>query len=419
MHCRIRGLLSLLALAALLAGGRPAAADNWPRFRGPNGTGIAHDKYVPVKWEAANVLWKIALPGRGNSSPVVWGKHLFVQSATKTERLLLCVDVTEGKILWSRAAPGGVGKTHAKNTLASSTPATDGERVYTTFWDGNALTLATYDFKGDRLWERNLGTFTSQHGAGASPVVWQDRVFFANDQDGSAEILALDARSGKTLWQAPRKAFRACYSSPFLLERKDRGPELIVASTAGLSGYDPRTGAENWVWNWAFDKMALRTTGSPIFGNGLIFASSGDGAGPRHMVAVKPGDQGDVSASNLVWQNKKAFPYVPCMLNWGEHVYFVNDKGMAGCAEAATGKLVWTKYLEADITLTASPVLIDGKVYACTEDGDVFVFAAAPKFELLARNSVGEPVRSTPAVADNRLYLRGQTHLFCIGKATR
>jgi outer membrane protein assembly factor BamB len=402
----------------LLGGAGEAIAGNWPRFRGPNGTGVATDKDVPLHWTAdKGVLWKTALPGAGNSSPVIWGDRLFVQSADENDRLLLCLDVAGGKILWSRSLPGGVTRKHPKNTFASSTPATDGERVYAVFWDGRDMLIAAYDFKGELVWKRNLGAFKSQHGVGVSPVVYQDRVFLTNEQDGSSVLLALDARTGKDVWQMKRRAFRACYSTPFLLEPSSERPELIVVSTAGITSYNPRSGEEYWHWTWHFPGMPLRTVASAVAGHGMIFASSGDGSGERNMVAVRTGGKGDVTKTHLVWQRRRDFPYVPSMLVAGDHLYWINDRGIASCREARTGKTVWDRRLQGPVT--ASPLLIDGKIYAVTERGDVYVFAAATSFKLLAKNSVGEPVLATPAVADNRLFIRGENHLFCIGKAAK
>jgi outer membrane protein assembly factor BamB len=405
------------ALALLLV--TTTAADNWPRFRGPNGTGVSADKDVPVKWdEGSGILWKASLPGLGNSSPVVWGDRLFVQASPRggKERQLVCLSATTGKQLWARSVRGTTAKTHPKNTLASSTPATDGERVYAAFWDGAEITLAAYDMDGRPVWDRKLGAFTSQHGAGASPVVFQDKVYFANDQDGTSTLYAFDARTGKTVWQAQRPAYRACYSAPFLLERQGHRPELIVVSTTGITSYEPHSGRKNWNYRWKFSaKMPLRTIGSAVVADGMLLACSGDGGGDRHMIALRLEGAGPRTKAELAWQNKKDFPYVPTVLLRGEHVYFVNDKGVAGCYEVRTGKKVWFERLPG-ATFTASPVLIDGKIYAASEEGEVFVLAAEPTFRLLARNPVGEAVRATPAVADNRLFVRGRQHLFCVAK---
>ncbi len=408
------GLTVLVVVASISV----SDAADWPRFRGPNGTGIAADKDIPVQWnEKDGILWKVPIPGVGNSSPIVWGKRLFLQSSATdgSARQLLCIDVTNGKELWTQSVPGKRARINDRNSWASSTPATDGERVYALFWDGESNRLHTYDFDGKPLWDHSFGGFKSQHGAAHSPIVEGGKVFVAHDQDGASELVALDAKSGKLVWEKPRKPFRTCYSVPFLLTTPGRAPELIVASTAGITSYDPETGGTNWEWTWTFDRSPLRTVGSPVYGQGLVFATSGDGSGDRHMIAVKAGGKGDVTSSNLVWENKKVFPYVPTMITWGDHLYSVNDFGIAACNVASTGEEVWTKRLGGNVS--ASPVLIDGKIYVCTEAGEVYVIAAEPKFKQLARNSMGEGVMATPAVADGRLFFRGKTHLFCIGKA--
>jgi outer membrane protein assembly factor BamB len=423
-----------LVLGVLLSLSLAAGAAEWSRFRGPNGTGASDDKDVPVEWnDKQNIRWKIAIPGKGHSSPVVWGNRLFLQTAAKDgkDRSLLCVDTDKGEILWSKGIPGNPSSMHKLNSLASSTPATDGERVYCLFWDAKDLLLYAYDFKGEVVWKRgdaadkdrsDLGVHEakatggqSQHGAGGSPIVYDGKVFFANDKDGASELLAFDAKTGKTLWKADRKPFRICYSVPFVLEKKDAESELIVGSTAGITGYDPKNGHENWNFSWSFKKTKpLRTIGSPIAHQGLVFQNSGDGDGSRDLIAVKLGGKGDVSGTNLAWE-KSGFPYVPTLLGFGDYLFAVTDKpGTACCYLAKTGTEVWQERLGS--TFTASPILIDGKIYIVDDDGDVFVLEAGPKFKQLARNSLGEGVSATPAVANNCLYIRGNEHLFCIGK---
>ena len=409
MRSRHPALLLFLLLACLLLTAGPfAGAADWTRFRGPNGTGVAADKNVPVQWTEQNILWKVVLPGGGHSSPIVHGDKVFLQSADAKSRMLLCLDAKDGKLLWNKSVPGGTAKTHAKSSLASSTPATDGERVYCYFWDGKDVSLSAYDFKGNPVWHRVLGEFTSQHGAGASPMVVDGKVIVNNDQDGKSELIALDAKTGKPAWQVPRPPFRACYSTPFLLE-KSGNTELIVVSTAGVTSYNPKTGGQNWHWEWKFDGMALRTVGSAVAEGGIIFAGSGDGSGARHMVAVHDNGKG------LVWEEKKTMPYVPCMLTLGDHLYYVNDRGIAGCIAARTGKEIWSQRLPGT-GVFASPIMVDGKIYACSEDGSVTVYEAAPVFKQLAKNSLPEPILASPAVANDKLYIRGKTTLYCIGK---
>jgi outer membrane protein assembly factor BamB len=411
-------LVSVVLLACFFSTDRSASGSDWPRFRGPNGTGISGDKDVPVQWTESNVLWKTPIPGLGNSSPIVWGNHVFLQSADASgkERYLICLSANDGQILWTRSVPSSKAHIHPRNTWSSSTPATDGQNVYALFWDGLKIALYAFDFQGNEVWKHELGGFTSQHGPGASPIVFEGKVYYPCDQDNDCVLVALDARTGKPLWKVQRKAFRACYSTPFILESPTHGSELIAVSTAGITGYNPQTGKDNWSWTWHFDRMPLRTVASPVFSQGLIFANSGDGAGDRHAIAVRPAGNGDVTSTNLAWENKKILPYVPSMLTWEDYLLAVNDKGLALCYQAQTGKPVWTEHLANGFT--ASPVIVDGKVYAVSEDGEVFVFPAGPSFKRLAKNSVGEKVMATPAVANNRLFIRGQEHLFCIGKGS-
>jgi outer membrane protein assembly factor BamB len=412
------GCGTLLALCWALSADFDASAANWARFRGPNGDGTAGDSGIPVEWsdQGGGIVWRVPIPGAGNSSPIVWGDKIFLESAAADgkERMLLCLSTADGKKLWSKSISGSKAKIHNKNSQASATPATDGERVYCAFWDGKNVSLQAYDFKGGKLWERDLGSFKSQHGHGSSPIVHGDLVFYNHDQDGDAKIVAVDAKKGTVVWSKTRTAFRTCYSTP-LVHESSAGPELIVASTAGLTSYNPKNGTENWVYTWDFGGgMSLRTVGSPIISNGLALATSGDGSGARGMIAVKLGGKGDISKTGLAWENNKSFPYVPTMLTLGEHIYFVNDGGIAACHEAKTGREIWKERLSG--AFSASPVLIDNKVYAPSEDGSVYVFAASPTYKMLARNTIGGRLMATPAVADNRLYIRSEKELICIGK---
>ena len=414
----------------------PATQPNvafWDRFRGPNGAGTSNDKDVPLTFGAKeNVIWKVALPGAGNSSPIVWGKHLFLQSASNDgkQRSLLCVGTADGQIRWQKSIPAEPAKIRADSSLASSTPTTDGKAVYASFWDGKDILVSAYDFQGAPLWSKQLGSFNSQHGAGASPILYQDKLILANDMDKDdfttkvpnarpSMLVALDKRTGRLVWEAPRVAERACYSAPFLLYRSARKePELVVTSTTAVTGYNVETGATLWEakgWQENAAKGPFRTVASPALAGDILCVCSGGDAGRFAIGLALPGP-GNQGAPQRLWDNRKDFPYVPSPVAHGEHVYFVNDAGFAGCYHAATGKREWFERL-ADTGFHASPLVIDGKVYATSIAGDVYVLAAAPTFRLLERNELGEAVRATAAVADGRLYIRSQRHLYCIGKS--
>jgi outer membrane protein assembly factor BamB len=420
------------ALAWIVAITGLARADNWERFRGPDGTGTSADKNVPLKFSAKEkVLWKVELPGVGNSSPIVWGKHLFLHAASNDgkSRSLICIDTADGKIRWQKSIPGVTAKIRADSSLASSTPTTDGKAVYVSFWDGKDIFVCAFDFDGKKLWTKALGTFNSQHGAGASPILYKDMLILANDMDKDdfntkvpnvrpSMLVALDKRTGQLVWETPRVAERACYSAPFLLKRAgQQKPDLIVTSTTAVTGYNIETGAKLWEakgWQEHAVKVPMRTVASPALADDVLCVCSGGDAGRFAIGLALPGaDNGD--GPRRVWENRKDFPYVASPLAHGEHIYFVNDTGFAGCYHARTGKRLWFERLS-ESAFNASPLLIDGKIYAADVAGSVHVFTAEPTFRVLAHNELGEVIRATPAVADGRLYIRGNTHLFCIGK---
>jgi outer membrane protein assembly factor BamB len=411
--------LIAFAAAAVVTSGLAAAGD-WPRFRGPNGAGVAAGD-VTLQWsKAENVLWKVELPGRGHSSPIVVKDRVFVQSAGKDGegRTLLCLDAATGATKWAKTAPGRSAKMQsAKGSLASNTPACDGERVYACVWDGDAVSLHAYDLDGGEAWSASLGSFASQHGAGMSPVAHGGKVFVNFDQDGAAEVVAFDAKTGAKAWAAPRKAWRACYSTPMIRDGAGGKPELLVYSTAGFTAYDPDTGKV--VWNWAIPweqgEMALRSVAAPVPVGRLLVGVNGDGSGLRYSVALDPAAAGGPAP---VWEkrSKALTPYVPCPVVKGDHVYWVTDQGVAECLEAKTGKILWSERAF-NKSVSSSPVLVNGHVLAIDEAGRAIVWKADPKeFDKVSESAVGEAVFATPAVADGKLYVRGATHLYCIGK---
>lgn len=410
--------LAARAGAALLAGWLVAllpslaAAQEWTRFRGPNGTGLSDAATIPTTWTDKDYNWRVKLPGIGHSSPVVWGNKLFITSADETtaERIVLCLDTAQGQILWQRRFPSTAHHKHLRNSFASSTPAVDAERVYLTWTTPESYLLMALDHSGADVWKRDLGPFVSQHSGGASPIVVGDLVVVNNDQDGPSFITAVRAKDGSTAWQTPRKTDRVAYSTPCLRELPGGGQELIFASQShGLCGVDPQTGKTNW----ELAVFSKRTVASPLVAGGLVFCSCGSGGGGNYVVAVKPGPE-----PKEVYRLTETAPYVPTLVAKGDLLFAWSDKGVVTCLDLATGQPHWRERVGRDCS--GSPVCVGNRVYCIAEDGTVIVLAAEKQFKILAEVPLGEDSRATPCVAGGVMYLRTYSQLFSLGgKPTR
>ena len=402
-----------LSIVVTLAFALTLPAADWARFRGPNGTGVAAGPLPPT--DAAALLWKAAIPGRGVSSPIVVGGKVFLQSASDdgVKRSLVCLDAATGKEAWTRELPGKAAKRHAKNSLASGTPACDGERVYAVSWDGAAITLYATGVDGKEAWSQSLGGYVSQHGPGISPVVYGGVVYVNVDDDEGAVLKAFDAKTGVSKWTADRKPHRASYSTPFLLERPGKAAQLILGTTTEVTAYDPATGKVMWAFPlvWAKGQMPLRVVGSPVYAGGLVVCACGDGGGSRYAVGIDP----EGKAPHKVWELKKNTPYVPCMLEKDGLLFWIADNGIAACAEAKTGKVLWEERVSVK-DVTASPILVGNEILVISEQGQVFVLKAAREYDLIRTGDIGQSVLASAALADGKLYVRGATHLFCYGK---
>lgn len=406
--------LSMLTVIALAAGLPLAMSADWSRFRGPNGSGVAEGALPKIDPEEP--LWKVDVPGRGAGSPIVVGNRVLLQTASSdgNTRTLLCLSAADGKTIWKKDLPGTTAHIHDKNSLASSTPVSDGKNIYCAWWDGSGVSLHAYDMDGNQKWQESLGGYVSQHGPGMSPVLYEGLVFVNVDDDQRAELVAFDAKTGEKKWLAPRKAYRASYSTPFILKRGNKPAELILGTTTALTSYNPATGAVNWNYDipWPAGKMPLRVIGHPVYAGGLMIMSCGDGGGSRYMVAINPDDK----APAKVWELTRETPYVPCILVKGDLLFWVTDKpGLGCCASAKTGKVIWSERLFGK-EVTASPVMVGDDILAIGEDGEIVVFKAATDFESVLKTELGEPVYASPAVADGKVFIRGTSHLFCFGK---
>ncbi|MBI3469328.1 MAG: PQQ-like beta-propeller repeat protein [Planctomycetes bacterium] len=388
----------------------PGAERNWPRFRGPDGQGGTGLSKLPVRWsESENIVWRTALPGSGNSSPVVWADQVFLTSAGPegADRMLHCVRTTDGQLLWSRTIPENhvEPKVRDKNGFASGTPVTDGERVIAFF---GAAGLVAFDMQGSFLWQHTFANFDTTHGAGASPLLYKDSVIFIHDQNkGESICLALDKRTGKMVWQTPRGKVMG-WSTPVIVRVGDHD-ELLYAGGETVKGYDPNTGAELW----SLDGPTREVVPAIVIGPDVVYSASGRN-GPT--LAIRPGGQGDVTATHLAWRAVRGGPHVPSPILYGGCLYTVNDTGIGSCLDAKTGETIWQARIRDKFS--ASPIEAGGLLYFPSESGVTYVLRAGDKFEIVAENDLGSPILASPAIAAGRLLLRTQAELVCIDEKT-
>jgi outer membrane protein assembly factor BamB len=422
-------------------------AAQWTQWRGPNGLGIAPDKNLPTVWSpatpekpAVNIKWKTEIPGRGHSSPVVWGNRIFLTTSIKGAEVpgkkapvhldfsrqpgyvhpdstdvnfkhalqVVAVDATSGKILWTRTAYDGEmwDDRHRKNTFASSTMAVDEERAYAFF---ESAGLYAYKHDGTLAWKTSLGGIIKAGlGPGTSPVIYKDLIILQCDQemgDGSF-IVALNRKTGDEVWRASRTNRRS-WATPLVIHAGERD-ELIASGAESVIAYDPATGKELW----RSEGTRSHPIPSPVATKGLVFLTAGSQA--KVVMAMRPGASGDQKDA-IVWRYNKGAAYVPSPIAIGDYLYLVSDTGLMTCIDAITGE---RKYEggrpPVPATFFASPVAFDDKILLTSEDGDSFVIKAGPVHEVLATNSVGEPVYASPAIADGTIYIRGDSHLFAI-----
>ncbi len=392
------------------------AARYWSRWRGPSGQGLVTGSgYVDTWSDTDNVLWKVAVPGRGNSSPIVWDDRIFLSSATErgARVALLAFDRSDGRLLWEAApARAPVERAHEKNGHASGTPATDGERVYA--YLGNHGLIAT-DMQGEIVWHRDFGQIHASHGTAGSVLLYRDRVIFYQDMQRGSQvrsfIAALDARTGDTVWWTDRKEDTG-WGTPIAIRVGDHD-EIVVSSQYMVYGYSASTGEQ--LWNAGGNLFEVIPT--PVVGHGLVFSSSGR-AGPT--LAIRPGGRGDVTETHVAWSSPKGSPFVPSTLLYGENLYMINDIASVLTAyHARSGEVLYQGRLgrAQRESFSASPVVIDGKVFFTNDAGETFVLAAGDEFRLLHVNRIGERTLASPALVDGRWYVRTEQHLLALGTA--
>ena len=416
----------LLALALPLL----AAEPDWPRFRGPNGSGIATGAQPPTTWsDTQNVKWKTELPGPGTSSPILVGDRVFVtcwtgygvtKSKSPLSRELVCVDRASGKVKWTRAVAGETQVDHYEGYLpehgyASHTPTSDGESVFVYFGRSGA---AAFDLDGKQLWHVKLGDGANQKnwGSAASPVLYKDTVIITASEEAHA-VVALDKKTGKEVWRAPGAALEYVFGTP-ALAGSPTAPELVFALPEELWALNPDTGKLRW---FATTGLPGNIAPSVVVGEGVVFAFGGF---PQlGAVAVKTGGKGDVTISHRLWQTRNS-TYVPTPVLHEGRLYVVTDQGFALCLDAQTGEQVFKERLPGASAsgrggkpFYASAVLANGNLFAVSRRNGTFVIEAKPQFKLVAQNSFASDAtqfNATPAVSGKELFLRSDKFLYCV-----
>jgi outer membrane protein assembly factor BamB len=453
------GLLVLLVAPA-------SRAENWPAWRGPDGTGVSADRALPLAWsDKENVRWHVPLPDRGNSTPVVWGDRVFLTQATEKDhrRTVMCFARADGKPLWQAGVAYAEHEpTNGQNPYCAASPVTDGQRVIACF--GSAGVYCYDAASGKEIWHRDLGKVDSWHGSGSSPVIVGELCILNFGPGSNAAVVALDKQTGEPAWKVtPPKVFSAAgtfaglagrmmgapragapgaaagkanfegagmagdmagaggfmgsWSTPVLLRNGDRD-ELVVVHAGQVNGYDPKTGKEMW----SCKGLPEQVFASPAVGDGMLVATGHGMNGGTTAIAIRLQDaKGDVTATHRLWQVRLPKDCVGSPVVFDKYVYLVTNFGSLVCLELATGKKVQEKRLAGEGALSgswSSIVLADGKLLAANQSGTVFVIKASPDLETLATNSAAEQTTcASPAISDGQLFLRTYDALWCFGKA--
>ena len=409
VNCRRVALQVCLGMMFIAAASGLALGENWPAWRGPRGDGTSLEKNVPDEWSATqNIVWKVPVPGKGHASPIVWGDRIFVVTALQQQRLLLCLSRSNGDILWQRVVlEAPLEKLHSLNSHASSTPATDGEKVYVSFLDGDKMFIAAYDFDGNEVWSVHPGVFSSMHGYCSSPIIWKEKLIVNGDHDGPAYIVALERATGKTIWKTPRPNVTRSYCTP-IIRNIDGRNQMILAGNLCVASYDPDTGAQHWI----IDGPTEQYVASLVYNGELLFMTCG--FPDRFIQAIRPDGRGNVTKTHVAWQKDKDCSYVPSPISIGPYFLVVSDTGVATCFEATSGKSQWRERLGPHFS--SSIVAANGLAYFLSDKGVMTIVRPGPQFEVVARNELGEDMRASPAISGGKMFLRGVKNLYCIGK---
>ena len=403
-------------------------SENWPNWRGPSGDGISLEKGIPVKWSPTeNIAWRVAIPGKGHSSPVVWGNKVFLTTCLpeKEQRLLLCLDQRTGKKLWQKVVLNSPLETiHPLNSRASGTPATDGQHVFVTFMKADdrkipapnvgtqrlitpgKIIVAAYDLDGEQKWKINVGDFISAHGFNTCPVLFEDLVIINGDHDGDAYLVALERKTGRERWRIERENKTRSYATPIIREIGGR-TQMILSGSLCVASYDPHNGKRHWI----VDGPTEQFVASMVYNGEYVFVTAG--YPERHILAIRPDGSGNVTGTHVAWRTNRGAAYVPSPIFAGPYLLVVADSGIASCLNAKTGKRHWMERLPGGHS--PSTVSADGLVYFTSDRGVTTIVRPGKMFNVIARNELGEQISASPAISQGQIFLRTHQHLYCIG----
>jgi outer membrane protein assembly factor BamB len=390
------------------------AEGDWPWWRGPALDGKSRDGQVVTTWSRVeNVRWEAKVPGRGHSSPIVCGAHVFLTTADEDahKQYVLAFDRRTGKPLWNTLIHEvELTRKNPKNSHASATPACDGQRVYSVFLNRDGLYVTATNLDGKIVWQTRAGAFESQHGYGSSPVLFKSLIIINGDSLKDCFVAALDRKTGEVVWRTMRKTSgkNGSYATPIVTQLAGR-PQLILTGMGEVSSYDPETG--KLIWSCAGPSEVTGCT--PACSDQLVFATGG--YPEKAILAIRADGVGDITKTHIVWRSGKGVAYVPSPLYHKGYLYVVADGALVTCFKAATGEPVWQERLQGNFT--SSPVLVGDLIFVTNEGGKTFVLKSGPKFQVVTTNSLEESVLATPAVSGDRLFLRTASHLYCIGRS--
>jgi outer membrane protein assembly factor BamB len=401
----LTGSIRKLTSALLLFLCVPVLAEDWPEFRGPTGQGLSTETGLPLTWsETKNVRWKVAIPGKGWSSPAVQGDRIWVTSATEDGKSLraICVDRNSGAITQNIEVfrPKSLGQLSPKNSHASPTPVLEGDKVYVHF---GAYGTACITQSGEIVWKTRLDYDNGQHGPGGSPVLYNDLLIVSCDGLNIQYVTALDKTTGKIKWKKLREGYQA-YSTP-LVVRLPAGDQVISPGAFRTIAYEPRTGKEIWQVRYG---DGFSNVPRPVYGNGLVFICTG--FQEPSLLAVRVDGRGEISKKQIAWTLKRGAPLTPSPLLVGDELYVITDNGIATCLDASTGKEYWKARVGGN--QSASPIFADGRIYFLSEEGESVVIAPAREFKVLARNELNGETLASMAVSGGSIFIRSRTHLY-------